>query len=248
MLNVLLESKPRRRRGRGGVLASVILHVAVGSAAVAATRHVLVAAVDKPVQEQVVYVAPPPPPPPPPPARADPPPRAPRTRANAPAPPAPRLPAPPTAIPDRLPAVNLALPPLPDVPPPSVSRAEDFTRGLQTAEPSGAARGGGLGSGDALSESQVDEAVVPSRGNPAPRYPDALQASGVSGTVLVQFIVDSTGRVERESVKVLESTGEAFARSVRDVMPRLRFRPARAGGHAVRQLVQQPFQFRLAGQ
>jgi len=51
--------------------------------------------------------------------------------------------------------------------------------------------------------------------------------------------------VEPGSIKVLESTNSAFAAAVREVLPRHRFSPAKIGGNAVRQIVQQPFIFRL---
>ena len=63
--------------------------------------------------------------------------------------------------------------------------------------------------------------------------------------MLVRFVVDTTGRVERGSVQVVSSSNELFTASVRSALPSLRFRPASAGGRLVRQLVELPFEFAL---
>jgi TonB family protein len=78
----------------------------------------------------------------------------------------------------------------------------------------------------------------------APHYPDALRAAGVDGEVLVSFIVDTTGRAELGSFKVLKSSHELFDNAVRDALPEMRFVPAELGGRKVKQLVQQPFVFK----
>ena len=65
------------------------------------------------------------------------------------------------------------------------------------------------------------------------------------GTVMAQFIVDSTGRVEPGSFKVLKSDHDLFTAAVKSALPNMRFLPAEVGGRHVKQLVQQPFQFAL---
>lgn len=93
---------------------------------------------------------------------------------------------------------------------------------------------------------QVNEPATMAPGSRGPTYPPALRAAGVSGAVLVQFVVDTDGRVEMGSLKVLRSADSAFTSAVRDALPAMRFVPAQKDGRAVRQLVQQPFQFALA--
>ncbi len=90
---------------------------------------------------------------------------------------------------------------------------------------------------------QVEKAAghIPGSGHPA--YPDALRSSGVEGEALVQFIVDTTGRAEPASLKVLRATHDAFGQAVRSALPQMRFLPAEIGGCKVRMLVQQPFTF-----
>lgn len=94
-------------------------------------------------------------------------------------------------------------------------------------------------------EFQVEEqaALVTS---PRVRYPDALRTAGGGGStgrVVAQFVVDTTGRADLGTVKVLQSTHPAFASAVEAAVPTFAFRPARVGGRAVRQLVQLPFAF-----
>jgi protein TonB len=58
-------------------------------------------------------------------------------------------------------------------------------------------------------------------------------------------VVDTLGRVEAQSIVIREAAHDLFATAVRAVLPALRFRPAEAGGHRVRMLVELPFEFRL---
>lgn len=78
-------------------------------------------------------------------------------------------------------------------------------------------------------------------------YPAELRAAGTSGQVIAQFVVDTAGRVEPSSFKVIESSHETFTAAVRAAIPDAVFQPAETGGRKVRQLVQQPFVFRVPG-
>lgn len=78
-----------------------------------------------------------------------------------------------------------------------------------------------------------------------PPYPPAMQRAGLSGRVVVRFVVDTTGLVEAPSVEVRAATHPEFERAVRAILPELRFEPATAGGHRVRMLVEMPFEFAL---
>jgi TonB family protein len=97
----------------------------------------------------------------------------------------------------------------------------------------------------ALFEFQVDRPVRPISGVVGPRYPEALRDQRVEGEVLAQWVVDSTGRVEPGSFKVLKATSPEFVAAVRDVVYAMRYQPAEIGGRRVRQVVHQPFQFQL---
>lgn len=99
--------------------------------------------------------------------------------------------------------------------------------------------------GTAFLDSQVEVQVALDTRSPMPRYPQLLRDAGVEGATLVRFVVDTLGRVEQGTVKVVESTHPAFALAVQAVLPQMRFSPARVGEKKVRQLVEFPLQFRL---
>jgi TonB family protein len=78
---------------------------------------------------------------------------------------------------------------------------------------------------------------------PAPRYPKPLETLGVEGRVAVEFVIDTTGRVQPASIRILESTHTAFEAAARAAMVGSIFRPARLSGHPVRQLTRQSVRF-----
>lgn len=95
-------------------------------------------------------------------------------------------------------------------------------------------------------EHEVEKPVVQAPNSAAPSYPDILRQAGVEGHALVSFVVDTTGRVDATTFKVIQSTHDLFAASVRNALPRMRFLPAETGSGKVRQLVQQSFSFAIA--
>lgn len=92
---------------------------------------------------------------------------------------------------------------------------------------------------------QVDKPVMQAPNSAAPAYPDMLRQAGVEGEALVSFVVDTLGRVELTSFKVIRASHDLFATAVRNALPRMRFSPAETGTGKVRQLVQQPFSFAI---
>jgi outer membrane biosynthesis protein TonB len=100
--------------------------------------------------------------------------------------------------------------------------------------------------GDSVfTELDVDSAVVRSQSSAAPAYPLDLLSKHVEGTVVARYVVDTTGFADTTSFEVIRSTNPEFIRSVRDALPYMRFSPAKIGSHKVRQLVEQPFTFRI---
>ena len=97
----------------------------------------------------------------------------------------------------------------------------------------------------ALTELQVDSVVVRDPTSAAPEYPRWMLQKGIEGSAAVLYVVDSTGLVDTTSYRVISATHEDFAEAVRLSLPEMRFRPAIQQGHAVRQLVQQLFRFRI---
>jgi TonB family protein len=65
--------------------------------------------------------------------------------------------------------------------------------------------------------------------------------------VVMQGVVDTTGRIERESVEVIQSSQRAFDGPAMQLLRRCIFRPGRVRGQAVRVLIQLPVQFTLIG-
>ena len=94
-------------------------------------------------------------------------------------------------------------------------------------------------------EFQVDEPARMQSGANV-RYAIALREAGIEGTVLAQFVLDTDGRIDPSSFKVLKADHEGFVESVREALPRMRYTAARKDGRAVRQVVQQPFVFNIA--
>lgn len=84
--------------------------------------------------------------------------------------------------------------------------------------------------------------------NTAPRYPRALLRRGVTGEVILEFLVGADGRQVPGTVTVLEIGHEQFLASVTAHLPTMRFEPAMRGGCAVPQWMTQPFLFRLGGE
>ena len=97
-----------------------------------------------------------------------------------------------------------------------------------------------------FTEVEVDQMVERYEESAAPMYPPSLSALGVEGHVRATFVVDPMGRVDMTSVWLLESDAPEFSESVRTALAGMRFRPARRAGKAVRQLVEQRFNFRIA--
>lgn len=101
---------------------------------------------------------------------------------------------------------------------------------------------------DAFTLIDVDTVAARDPESAAPAYPARLQEQSIEGMTLVRFVVDSTGRADPESFQVIQSSHALFSASVRDALPRMKFAPARIGALKVRQLVEQPFVFRIVRQ
>ena len=78
---------------------------------------------------------------------------------------------------------------------------------------------------------------------PTPEYPAALASVGIEGRVEVQFVVDTTGRVEPSSIEVVKSTQSGFEGAARKAITGSLFRPARLSNVPVRQLTMQAIRF-----
>jgi TonB family protein len=99
-------------------------------------------------------------------------------------------------------------------------------------------------SGDVYGEAAVQERprLVSS---PTLAYPAPLLLSRISGRVVLEAVIDTTGRVEDGTVRVLESSDARFNQAAKDYLRVARFTPARIRGRAVRVRFQMPVEFKL---
>lgn len=81
----------------------------------------------------------------------------------------------------------------------------------------------------------------------SPRYPSALEGSGATGVVVLMFVVDEHGRVDRKTVQVINDADYRFAKAVRDYIGDVKYIAAIKDGAAVRQVVQFSVGFGVQG-
>ena len=238
MFKNLLESKAKKQRSLGATILSATINGSLVVLAVYATANAAQEA-EKPKEEKVEFVEMKKDEPPPPKEETPPPPPPPDVVAAPPPPKGFQVLQAPVDIPDVIPQVDLSR---------KVTDEADF---------SGKGVAGGTSKGDPnvktapiaqdqpYFEFQVEKPVVPAPGSAGPRYPEILKSSNVEGEVMAQFVVDTTGRVEMSTFKVLKSSHELFTQAVRQSLSSARYLPAEVGGRRVKQLVQQPFVFNL---
>jgi TonB family protein len=99
--------------------------------------------------------------------------------------------------------------------------------------------------GEVMTVLEVDTAAVRVEDSAAPPYPPSMLDKRMEGSVAVHYVVDTTGTADTTSFVVLSTTHQDFAKSVRSVLPFMRFRPAIMNTQKVRQLVQQQFSFKI---
>ncbi len=76
-------------------------------------------------------------------------------------------------------------------------------------------------------------------------YPRSAKLANQSGSALVQFIVDTTGKAKPESIVCMQATYKDFALAAIDAVKMMEFTPATLEGHKIEQLVQYPIDFKL---
>jgi TonB family protein len=80
---------------------------------------------------------------------------------------------------------------------------------------------------------------------PQIRYPDNLRREGIQGRVLARVIIDTLGRAEPRSIRILLTSHPDFNRPVIAYMERARFSVTRLGDRRVRSCVVFPVDFRI---
>jgi protein TonB len=144
----------------------------------------------------------------------------------------------PTVAPLPAPSIPVTIPGLP-APAPRPRQPVDAP--VRIALP-GAAPGGRPGRDSIYTRALVDEPAMLLVA-PRPVYPAAFAGAGLEGRVVLEFVVDTVGRVEAGSVRVVESSHPSFEAAARTALVEARFRPALARGQAVRQRVRQAVKF-----
>lgn len=91
----------------------------------------------------------------------------------------------------------------------------------------------------------VDTAAVRDPSSAVPVYPSLLEKQGIEGTAVVRFVVDTTGRADLETFRLIETNHPLFGAAVRAALPGMKFRPATVGPQKVRQMVELPFGFQI---
>jgi protein TonB len=138
-----------------------------------------------------------------------------------------------------------------DIPPPSATTSFDAADFSGIGVEGGVARGVEGGTGPVVTDQPYMEAVVEERPEVvagsciAPRYPEILRQAGIEGRVLIEFVIDTLGRAERGSLRVVNSQHQLFESPAREAVLSCRFRPGRISGRAVRVRVQQPINFQI---
>lgn len=263
MMNILLESKPRKDRMAGGTIFSVALHSMIVFFAVYATARAGVPEVREDRAEKVTFVKAKKVEPPPavvmkeepaPPKEQPKPKAAPKPPAALPVAPKAEIAPPkgfkvlaaPVNIPTTIPTIDLSA---------KITNEDDFTGigsrgGSSTGVAGSSGTKVGAGAGSAIdtnrnyADFEVERAVSPISGTSV-QYPEGMRSSGAEGQVLAEFVVNENGRVEVASFKVLESSNSAFTAAVKSALSKMRFRPAQIGRTNVSQVVHQAFVFRL---
>ncbi|HEU5260438.1 MAG TPA: energy transducer TonB [Gemmatimonadales bacterium] len=224
MFETLIESRRKRDRKKsiGVGVVSLVIHAAVITGAVIATLSVGRERLAVKVDTTMVYLAQPEQPQPqkplPQPVQLDVPLRGFQTVVA------------PTEIPSTIPPLNLQ---------------EKFN----PKDYSGIGVEGGVAAGVVPTGEVYLEAIVQEKpallSAPQVRYPELLRQAGIQGRVVIQAIIDTTGRAEPNSIKIVRSPNPGFDEASRNWMLRALFRPARVRGRAVRVLVEMPIDYRI---
>jgi len=93
----------------------------------------------------------------------------------------------------------------------------------------------------------VSEAQPEVLSGPLPVYPELLRQVGVQGEVLLEAVVDTTGRVLALSIVIIAATHPGFVAAARQALLATLFRPAMIGGRAVPTRVRIPYAFAIRG-
>lgn len=138
---------------------------------------------------------------------------------------------------------------------PQIVQLDSFVQQVQPPPPEGLkpnvgvisipqGRPGGLGRGVEIFDPSKLDQQPQARQRVPPQYPFEMRRAGITGEVLVEFIVDSNGEVRNPFA--VRSTQREFETAAVQAISKWKFRPGRKGGRAVNTRMQQPISFSLA--
>src|SRR6266571_3181063 len=78
-----------------------------------------------------------------------------------------------------------------------------------------------------------------------PVYPALLKRVGIQGRVVIRAVIDTMGRVDPTSVRIIKSPNPGFDEPTKQWVLKALFRPARLHGQAVRVIVNLPFDYSI---
>lgn len=234
MFDVLVESKPQKRTGKGALFTgfgSVAFHLAVIVVGVFVTAGAAEQIMEGPKDTMMLFIED---------VQEDQPeeeePEQPVVASLNPPPKGFQTLTAPVDIPTEIPPVNLE----------QRFDPRDYTGvGVEGGIFSGVEGGTGpVDLSQVFAEAVVDE--TPERISCPPiEYPRMLQQANIEGSVTLQFVVGIDGKVERNNVEVVRSDHRAFEGPAKDMINRCLFRAGRVRGQAVRVLVHMPVNFSL---
>ena len=91
----------------------------------------------------------------------------------------------------------------------------------------------------------IDSGATRDPSSAVPAYPPLLFRQGIEGMAVVRFVVDTTGRADISTFRLIEANHPLFGDAVRAALPGMKFNPARMGAAKVRQMVEIPFGFQI---
>lgn len=185
-----------------------------------------------------------------------------------PEPPKPEEPPPPPPEPEQAPPPPKGFQELvpPAEPPPVIPDIDPTQKAVNVEDFTGIGRAGGTSTGvtggtpqaaekeetgnEAYDVSVVEEKPKLQNASEVQRqlqrlYPPLLRDAGIRGNVVLKFVIGADGRVEPGSVDVVNATHDAFGDASIKVTEKMKWKPAKVGGRAVRVTVTMPIQWTL---
>jgi periplasmic protein TonB len=137
----------------------------------------------------------------------------------------------------------------PDIIPTSIPQI-NLTEHFDPKDYSGTGVEGGVANGivpnsDAVFTASIVEEQPERLAGPQPVFPELLKQAQIQGRVLARAIIDTTGHIEANSIRILQTPNPGFNPGVIDALRRSVFRPARVHGRAVRIMIDIPFDFTI---